>query len=175
MAKHKRPERKKPPVPGKRRHKKPRVPGKRSPNKFARGFADLPFVQNKILELRNAADYQAAVAPLVANNYRGSGAMATGSSVQQVAVRLLIGTWEAIANMVSSINQVGQESIFGTTPVGFMYDALSAAIVVIQQNDSNPNYATKFTALDQAYTTWIGTKGAEYQSLADQGLNANFG
>lgn len=175
MAKRKLPERNKPPVPGKRRHKKPKVPGKRSPNKFARGFADLPFVQNKILELRSAADYQAAVAPLVANNYHGAAAMATGTPVQQAAVRLLIGTWEAIANMVSSINQVGQESIFGTTPVGFMYDALSAAIVVIRQNDGNPNYAAKFEALDVAYLAWIADKGAVYQSLADQGLNANFG
>jgi len=150
--------------------RKPKKPGKKRPSVFQVGFANLVFIQNKIWELRNAEGYQAAEAQRQAD---GSGTMAAGTAAQQAAIRLMIATWESIANMVLPIDQIGQETVFGSTPVGYMWDGLYAAILVYRPGE--PGYASKFEALYTAYGNWIGTKPSDYQSRAAQGLNANFG
>ncbi len=147
-----------------------RAPEKKKNVPFKSGFADLNFVQAKIMELRSTPAYQTAEAQRQTD---GSGTMASGSASQQQAIRLMIQTWESIANLVMAIDRIGREAVFGTTPIGYMYDALEAGILIIRQND--PGYASMFEQLDQAYSAWLSSKPADYQSRAAQGLNANFG
>jgi hypothetical protein len=155
--------------PGKKKIVPPR---KKKVSIFKVGFSNLNFIQDKIKELRSAGNYQSAETQRQTD---GSGTMAAGSADQQAAIRLMIGTWESIANMVLPLDPIGQESIFGSTPVGYMWDGLYAGIWIIRQNENEPGYASRFEQLDTAYMAWISTKSAGYQSDAAQGLNANFG
>jgi hypothetical protein len=160
-------------VKGKGRGKGKKLPPRRrEPSIFRPGFSNLNFVLEIIRERRNAEDYRAAETLRQAD---GSGTMAAGSAAQQAAIRLMISTWESIANLVLPLDRISQETIFGSTPIGYMWDALSSGVVIIRQNDNDPAYAGKFEQLDNLYNAWLSTKPADYQSRAAQGMNTNFG
>lgn len=155
--------------------KRLKKPGKKKPKKikgFAKGFADLNFILGKIKDLRSGAAYQAAEGTRQ-SKANGAYDMAIGTDAEKAQVRLMIDTWESIANLALGIGAISRNAIFGSAPIRYMWRALRPAIDKFRVNE--PGYASRFEEVSVAYDTWLTAQGPGYTSEVDQGLNAMFG
>lgn len=144
--------------------------------RFPKGFRDLSFAQDKIAELRSAPDYQAAEATRQNKgpDEWGSYNMYNGTTTEVAQVRLMIDTWENIANLALGVQGPSRQAIYASTPIRYMWTNLFRAIEKFRVNE--PNYASRFEELKDAYTVWLNAQNdSGYTSSVDQGLNAMFG
>jgi hypothetical protein len=129
-----------------------------------------------ILLLRTTPQYHAAE---VMRRAMSAAAMASSPETSQpyASIRLMIGTWETIANRVRG-NAELTVPFYENNPVGHMWNALSPAIKIIRgefKARSGTYYAAQFEKLNRSYKAWLKTKPAGYRTAALQGLNAQFG
>jgi hypothetical protein len=95
-------------------------------------------------------------------------------SREQVAIRLLISTWESIAVLMRGVR--AKDKIYEVTPISHMYEALEPAIMHFRRE--TPEYAVHFEKLNVDYGAWLKKKkkSATYVSAACGGLlHARFG
>lgn len=128
----------------------------------------------EIVHLRSGAAYQAAE---FLRRRLGASTMADfpPTSEEYAAIRLLIGTWDAIAHMVNS-GDIDKVKFFETNPLLLMWDHLSGAVDKIRLIVS-PIYAKDFEDLATEYRQWIVTDDGRrrYRSSSDQAIHALFG
>jgi hypothetical protein len=106
-------------------------------------------------------------------------ALSPPGSEAHAAVRLLIGTWENIANRVRAGGPLTTQ-FYKDNPVGHMWYALWPGIKILRgKGFKNKNvgafYAREFQQLNIRYKTWLITQPASYRTAALEGINAQFG
>ena len=97
-------------------------------------------------------------------------------------VRLLIGTWETIARRINAEkkNSPLRIGFYESTPIWQMWNALAPAIEIIRgaefKGKGSRFYAMAFETLATHYKKeWFDKQGPDYQTAAEQGINAQFG
>jgi hypothetical protein len=131
----------------------------------------------QVVALRSGDKYQAAEA-LRQKKFNGSKA-AKKISLKQgtpeyAALRLLIGTWDAIGHQVLALQPNERIPFYETNPVGYMWKLLEPAVIEIRKHVGN-HYARNFQNLAKAYNDWLAQQPQDYQTAASNGLTAQFG
>jgi hypothetical protein len=129
-----------------------------------------------ILQMRLGPEYQAAEA---IRQSLGAAAMAMSSpsTPPYAGIRLMVGTWDAIALRVQG-NDPLKVPFYQNNPVGFMWLQLQPGIKVIRgefKGRAQRFYAMQFEHLNRAYMRWLKKQPAAYRTAALQGINAQFG
>lgn len=128
-----------------------------------------------ITALRSGTQYQAA--EIIRRNLTAK-AMASQpkTTAEYAAMRLLIGTWDAIAGVARESNKEFRDRLFEKTPVCHMWEALEDGVKAIRA-DLGKEYAADFEWLYKQNGRWISTnkKSRAYCSAASNGLHAFFG
>jgi hypothetical protein len=128
--------------------------------------------------MRSGAAYQQAEMLRRSLGENGAEQMASKgpASKEYAAVRLLIGTWEAIAAMVQA-DPDSQTRFFETQPVFHMWDALKDGVKRIQKDLNCPHFAKNFESLACDYDAWCdrSKKSKAYRTQACNGITARFG
>jgi len=131
----------------------------------------------EVIALRSSAAYQAAEA-LRRKKFGGSKGVkkisAKEGSKEYSALRLLIGTWDAIGHRVLGLPEADRIPFYQTNPFGFMWRLLEPAVVHIRK-DAGKQYAKNFEDAAYAYDAWLKTQPHEYQTSAANGIIALFG
>jgi len=131
----------------------------------------------EVIALRSGPAYQAAEA-LRRKKFGGAkGAKqisAKPGSAEYAALRLLIGTWDAIAHQILALPDRERVPFYETNPIGYMWKLLEPAIIQIRK-EVGKQYAKRFEDLYKAYAAWLAQQPADYQTAADNGLSAQFG
>ena len=125
-----------------------------------------------VTQLRLNPPYQAAEA---IRRRVGSAAMAAAApdSADLAAVLLLIGTWERIAILASSLSPAQRGRFFRCTPVKLMWDALRPAIDALGGAE---RFAPNFEELNATYGSWLESDEArEFRSAQRQTICLLFG
>jgi hypothetical protein len=125
-----------------------------------------------VTQLRLNPPYQAAEA---IRRRTGSEVMAKAEpdSTDLAAVLLLIGTWERIAIMASSLSPAQRSKFFRCTPVKLMWDALRPGIDALGGAE---RFAPQFEKLSDTYGKWLKLDdGKEFRSVERQTVCAMFG
>ncbi|HXT82100.1 MAG TPA: hypothetical protein VN702_21240 [Acetobacteraceae bacterium] len=111
-------------------------------------------------------------------------AMATNtSSVQYGNIRMAVGVWEQIAQIVGKLSAADRPQVFQCTPVSLMWKLLLPAIEKIRSAGADPSsptaspgYAGNFEKLKDEYNAWTQTPaGKTYSTDAAQAVHAFFG
>jgi hypothetical protein len=113
-------------------------------------------------------------------------ALAAEDSPEYAAIHLLINTWEAIAVLMSGLEQ--RDRIYEVTPVCHMHNHLKDAITNIvlkhtklktadELSIPNAGYGANFSILANDYDNWLKrkNKSAQYITGACDGMYACFG
>jgi hypothetical protein len=127
----------------------------------------------EIAALRSSAEYRAAELRRRQQGDSGSMANAPESSADYAAVRLLIGTWDAIAIRYEG-GGFNDDEFFTGLPVGYMWEALKNAIKDIRAKKGD-DYASNFESMYKSYVAWRKKYDKKYESGADSGVHALFG
>jgi len=91
------------------------------------------------------------------------------------ALRLLIGTWEAIGHRILGLPEPERVAFYQTNPIGFMWRLLKPAVEHIRKEAGKQEYAKNFEEVAYAYDAWLKTQPHEYQTGAASGIIALFG
>jgi hypothetical protein len=123
-------------------------------------------------QLRSNTEYRNAFR-LMQGNRPEKMAAADKKSDEYAAIRILIGTWEAIAILASGFNAAQRKRFFKSHPVSLMWQSLEPAIKVIRSSEGAA-FAQEFEALYKQYPQATGKPGtkAAYASGAPQGITA---
>jgi hypothetical protein len=111
-----------------------------------------PDLANSILA-RTSERYQAAER---LRRDRGAGWMAqqASNSSDHGAVRLLIGTWDALARSVA-VSGGAHDQFFAINPFDLAWEALKPAVMILRESD--PQYAGEFEKLASKSRAWLKT------------------
>lgn len=125
--------------------------------------------------LRSGSEYRAAE---LLRRSIGSKEMASHpqTTKEYAAVRLLIGTWDAIGAMARQ-GDLPKDKLFETSPVCHMWEALSDAVKIIRRERDGDCYAENFEWLYKASLSWMkkNKKSRKYCSANRSGIQALFG
>ncbi len=146
--------------------------------------ADVQATISQVTALRTSPRYHDIMsamhtsAPLIAT------AMATNrSSVEYGKIRMAVGVWEQIAQIVGNLPAADRPQVFQCTPVLLMWELLCPAIEKIRSAGADPNnaspspgYASRFEQLKDEYDKWMQTPGgSSYRTGGAQAIHAFFG
>jgi hypothetical protein len=119
----------------------------------ARTPTSQPDVTNSILA-RTSERYQAAER---VRRDHGAAWMARqhGNSAEHGAVRLLIGTWDALARSYTASGS-GPDPFFAINPFDLAWEALRPAVKILRETDG-PGFASEFEKLATRTRAWLKT------------------
>jgi hypothetical protein len=136
--------------------------------------AELAQIIIQLTQLRSGVEYQKAFR-LLRRNRPDDMANADKKSDEYAAIRLLVGTWDRIAQIVGRLSPPEQVQIFVCHPFGLMWRSLEPAIEVLRKN-IDPSFAADFEAVHRQYYDWTRTEGGHnFNTLSRQAVHACFG
>lgn len=127
----------------------------------------------QVTQLTTGTEYRKA---MLLSRRRGSDSLARAdrNSEEYASIRLLIGTWEAIAAICAKFNARQRTAFFRSNPVALVWQYLEPATTIIRGH-TDSNFAENFEALNNQYQQWSrGKEGARYTTAQQQALNARF-
>jgi hypothetical protein len=123
-------------------------------------------------QLRSNLPYRNAFRSLQGKGANGAAQMASAAeeSDDLAAIRLLIGTWNAIAISTDGFNEAQWKRFFSSQPVSLMWKTLSHGVAVIRTKKGD-KFAGQFEAL---YNKYQPEAGKAYISEEAQAVTALF-
>ena len=140
--------------------------GRKEPQSSQRSQPSQPDLTNSILA-RTSERYQAAER---VRRDHGAAWMARqhGNAAEHGAVRLLIGTWDALARSFSASGGA-PDPFFAINPFDLAWEALQPAVKILRQTDG-PGFASEFEKLANRSRAWLKTEaGRRHRTMARHG------
>jgi len=127
----------------------------------------------QVTQLTTSTEYRKAML-LSRRQHPDNLARADKDSEEYASIRLLIGTWNAIALVCERFNAKQRSQFFRSNPVSLVWQHLEPATTIIRGN-TDAGFASDFEELHNQYEKWTSSKdGKRYTTGQLQALNACF-